>query len=148
MVAAREPGEGDGGVDVVESGDTASIMLDEAGDLDPVGDVGADDHGVGGGDLPAVGFEVGEVAVIDEAAVVGIDEVAVRAGVPRHFALEEQDVVAARGEGAEQGAIGGGVAVAPRRAEAEAEDDELHAASVARARWAWKMASTSEPRRS
>ena len=49
---------------------------------------------------PRQALEVGEVVVEGEAAEAGVGQVAVRAGVPGHVALEEGDVVAAGGEGA------------------------------------------------
>ena len=87
---------------------------------------------IGDRNLAAPAIELGEVAIIFEAAEVGIGQVLVRAGIPWYFALEEQDVVAAGCEGLEQRAKRGGVAVAPGGAEAETENDEFHAASVRR----------------
>ena len=95
--------------------------------FDAFGNVGADDDCIGGRHRVAPAREIGEVVVVGEAAEAGVGEVAVRAGVPRDGALEEGDVMATGGEGGEERAVGGGVAVAPGRAEAEAEDDEPHA---------------------
>ena len=55
----------------------------------------------------------------------GQSQVAVR-GVVRHVALEEDDMVAAPAERAAQAAPQRGVTVAPGRADAEPEDDQLH----------------------
>ena len=131
LVAGGELGQRHRRVDVVEGGDALRRSLHPGADGDAVGDVGADDDRVGAGDLRLPGHELGRAGVEGETAEAGVGEVAARAGVPGDAALEEGDVVAAGGEGAEQRAVGGGVAVAPGRGEAEAEDDELHAGSLA-----------------
>jgi hypothetical protein len=64
-----------------------------------------------------------------EGAPVRIGEIAVP-GIPGPIAFEEGDVVTTRGKGLEQRAPRRGVAVVPRRGEAEAENIELHAAAL------------------
>ena len=125
LVAGGELRERDRRVDVVEGDDAARRCAAPRRRRRRLGDVGADDDRVGGGDRAAPALEVGEAVVEGEAAEAGVGQVAVRAGVPGHGALEESDGVAAGGEGGEERAVGGGVAVAPGRAEAEAEDDEF-----------------------
>ena len=63
-----------------------------------------------------------------------------------NLAFQEQHIVATRGKGLEQSAEGSGMAVAPGGAEAETEDDELHAACLTRC--SRSSASTCSPRRS
>ena len=80
--------------------------------------------------------EVGDVVVELESAEVRLRQVA-RRGVPGNVALEEQHSMAARGQAAQQRAIGGGVAVAPGRRQRQPEEHQVqaprrHAASASR----------------
>ena len=65
------------------------------------------------------------MVVKGEAAEIRVWQVPVF-GVPGAVAFEEQYVVAACGERAQQGAVGGGVAVAPGGGQGQADDDYAH----------------------
>ena len=47
-------------------------------------------------------------------------------GVPGAVTFQEEDGVAAGGEGAQEGTVGGGVAVSPGGGEGKADDDYAH----------------------
>jgi len=71
-----------------------------------------------------VALQAGNVGVQRGTAKGRIGQVAVP-GIPGHVALEKQDVVPAAHQFTHQAAVGGGVAVAPRRSDREPEDDDL-----------------------
>ena len=73
-------------------------------------------------------LQFGQIGVQLRPAVGRVGQVALL-GVPGHVALQEQHVVAPRGQFAHQAAIGGRVAVAPGRRDGQAQDDDLHRAA-------------------
>lgn len=81
-------------------------------DVDGVRHVGADDREIGVGDIGLPARELGWVFIEADTAKIGIGKVAV-AGVPGTVRFKEVDIVAAVRERLEEGAVGGGVAVAP-----------------------------------
>src|SRR5438270_5183378 len=103
-------------------------MLDVEADLHAVGYIGADDYRIRATDLFTPPIQLVERAIIFQPTVVRVSDIAILA-IPRHIALEEQDVVPALCECFQERAIGGRVAIAPRRRQAEPEDDKLHAAT-------------------
>src|SRR5690606_17480222 len=126
VIAAAELREGDGRVDVVEGDDAARGEQHPFADAHAFGDIGADEDGVGRADGGGVvALERDEVLMKGDAGVGALGGVAV-GGIPRDVAFEKKELVSAGGEGAEEVAPGGGVAVAPGRGERQAEDDEFH----------------------
>lgn len=147
--AARQTGERDGGVDIVEGAETR-VALDEGADGYALRHEGADDHRIGRGDLLAPVLEGGQIAIKHEPAVGWSDEIAVF-GVPGLVAFEKGHVVTALMQRLDQRPIGCGVAVPPGRGERQAAEDEAERARHAAASWRrctsdFKMPSTCAPR--
>ena len=114
MVAARQLGEGDGRIDVIERRGPARDFLHEAADRDAIGHIRPDDHRICLRELRREAGEVVDIGIEAQPAVIRIGAVALT-GVPGHIAFQEQDVVAARRERLQQRTERRGMAVAPRR---------------------------------
>ncbi|MCW0416864.1 hypothetical protein NB689_002618 [Xanthomonas sacchari] len=146
-VAALQRRQGHRGVDVVERDHAARGLLHPRAHGDAVGHVGTHDHQVRRGDRGGVPILQFLEAGIQHRRARQLRRRILVLGVPRHVALQEQHAVAARLQRGDQSAVGGGMAVAPGRAQAQAEDDDIarghHAASRCRAS---SKASTSRAR--
>ncbi len=133
--AAAERRDRHRGVDVVEE-ERLDARAGQAVDHPrPLVHVRSHQHGVG---LARLGQRAGLHRVPRRVQVqrreAGVREVAVLAAVPGRIPLPEAHLVPPRGEGGEQRAVGGGVAVPPAGRQRQAEDDQLHAGSPTGAR--------------
>ena len=126
-LAAAETRQRDRRIEVVEHAHGSLGREHELARLDAVRTIGRDERDVGVVDiLRRTPPDVLPFAVEDELAARHLEEIA-GAGVIRHVLLVEDDAVAAHRQRAAQAPPEGRVAVPPRRADRQAEDDDLHA---------------------
>ena len=112
-VVALQLGQRHWSVDVVECRHPARSLLNKPRHFDALGDVRANEDSVRGADLIRPMLQLFDGAVELEPAIVRISDISVVA-VPGNVAFEEQDLVAARGEGLQKRAKSGRMTIAPR----------------------------------
>ena len=112
--AISERGQCDWSVDIVKSDQPTGLTLDKFTDLDPIGDIRADNHEIGIAQRAAPALVQFADAVVEAGHPKGWLRQVAMVAVPRCFAFQEQHLMTAIAQGFYQSPIGCRVPIAPR----------------------------------